>query len=511
MKAFLCGVSKYKSESANDLPGCEVDVNNISHAIVEGLKLDQSEIKVLGGNQEYVSKGEFIQSLMGFSVSLSEDDTAIFYFSGHGSNNSYGKHEILLSDDSIETEQIIELLENSLSKNNIVILDCCYAGNVKFEIKIASIMNNLSDIVERGTEVFCACNNDEKSYEYEGKGGFFTYVFSKTLETFVGNEKKGLTIREFTNYVRRFFEIGLKDVPYKQTFVQIGNSIGDFYLIEPQPEKYHPVNVLIETNDFIIEEVEDKHSGRNKRYSIIVRLKFPSSNEQIKRISDEVVSLSKNFEVYKNEQQHKRLSEEGVSHVFCYFGYTQVDILNSNFYCRSVWVDENQNKSHWIKPGENSELIEDTLLIYNASYLALKIFIEKNTGRDTETFEIAKAIEIDAINIGQKIVKKYNEYLNKKIVEYELMEYVDYYSSEIERLRDESLNLDYTTEKLKRWINKVIGLVGTLFDFVLFYGSEYSQIRDKENRKQCMNSSIELFYKDIDSIAEIEATLTDFF
>lgn len=509
MKAFICGVSKYEKES--DLPSCEVDVKNITSSITERLKLNRSEIITLDSTKTSIKKEEFIKSFLDFSGLLTDEDTAIFYFSGHGGTNSWGKHEIFLSDDSIETEQIISILESSRSKNNLVILDCCYAGKIDIETKSASIEKNLYEIVGRGTEIFCACKDDEKAYNYENIGGFFTKVFAKSLEISLNNVENGLTIRDFTNYVRRFFEIGLKQVAYKQTFVQIGNTIGDFYLIEPQPKTYQPKSVYYESNDYIIEEVKDTHSGGNKRYSVKVLLKYPFNIEKIKIISDEILSLSRGFEVYNNEMLRNRLSMENVSHIFCYFGFTKEDMLNSNYYCRSVWVDKNQNRSHWLKKVENSQLLGETLFIYNTSYFVLKNFIDTNTRPDIEIFELAKAIKIDAINIGQIIIKKYHDFLNKEIFEYELIEIIDSYTTEIERLIDKSVNLGYTTERLKKWMNKLVGMVGTLFDFILYYGSKYVNTRDEDNRKQCMNASIKSFNSDLDSLANIEGTLTEFF
>ncbi|CAM5202020.1 Peptidase C14 caspase domain-containing protein OS=Lysinibacillus sphaericus OX=1421 GN=LS41612_10725 PE=4 SV=1 [Lysinibacillus sphaericus] len=422
-----------------------------------------------------------------------------------------GGHEIFLSDDSIETEQIIGILESSRSKNNLVILDCCYAGKIDIEIKTASIEKNLFEIVGKGTEIFCACKDDEKAYGYEGIGGFFTQVFSKALEISLNNIENGLTIRDFTNYIRRVFEMGLRQIAYKQTFVQIGNTIGDFYLIEPQPKTYKPKSVYYEFNDYIIEEVKDTHSGRNKRYSVKVLLKYPFTIDKIKMISDEILSLSTGFEVYNNEKLHNRLSKEIVSHIFCYFGFTKEDMLNSNYYCRSVWVDKSQNRSHWLKKVENSQLLGETLFIYNTSYFVLKNFINSNTRSDIEIFELANAIKTDAINIGQIIINKYHDFLNKKIFEYELIAIVDSYTTEIERLIDQSVNLGYTTERLKKWMNKLVGMVGTLSDFILYYGSKYVNTRDVDNRKQCMNSSIKSFNSDLDSLANIEVTLTEFF
>lgn len=512
MKAFLCGVNKYETELIEDLSSCELDVKNISTSIKERLKLNQAEIITLVDTKTCIKKGEFIQKFLGFTALLTDEDTSIFYFSGHGCINSSGKHEILLSDGSIETEQIIDILEKSRSKNNLVILDCCYAGKIDIHIKSASIEKSLFEIVGRGTEIFCACKYDEKAYEYKNIGGFFTNVFAKALETSINNVEKGLTIIDFTNYVRRFFEIGLKQVLYKQTFVQIGNTIGDFYLIEPQPKTktYQPNRIYYESNEFIIEEVKATHSGVNKRYSVIVLLKFPFTIEKIKMISDEILSLSTGFEVYNTEKFHNRLSKEPVSHIFCSFGYTKEDILNRNYYCRSVWVDKNQNRSHWLKVVENSQLLEETLFIYNPSYLVLKNFIEYNTVPDLEIFELAKAIKIDAINIGQMIISKYHDFLNKNVFEDELIAFVDSNSFEIERLNEQSSNLGFTSERLKKWREIFQELVVTLIDFELYYGSKYSQTRGKDNRKQCMNATIKSFNNSLDSLAKIEFTLTEF-
>ena len=52
-----------------------------------------------------------------------QDDTFIFYFSGHG-----GKNCLILSDSLIELQDLINTIEQIHTKNKIVILDSCHSG-----------------------------------------------------------------------------------------------------------------------------------------------------------------------------------------------------------------------------------------------------------------------------------------------------------------------------------------------------------------------------------------------
>jgi hypothetical protein len=62
-----------------------------------------------------------------------EVDTALFYFSGHGSLNMYGGYlvtpDFSKQEPGVSMNDILMMANNSEAKNKIIILDCCHSGS----------------------------------------------------------------------------------------------------------------------------------------------------------------------------------------------------------------------------------------------------------------------------------------------------------------------------------------------------------------------------------------------
>lgn len=86
VKAFVVGVSNYTFNNGNnDLPFCKNDIKAVNNALVEGLNVESENILILGTLGK-VTKLSFEYNFEEFCKGLKEDDTLIFYFSGHGLN-----------------------------------------------------------------------------------------------------------------------------------------------------------------------------------------------------------------------------------------------------------------------------------------------------------------------------------------------------------------------------------------------------------------------------------------
>lgn len=63
-----------------------------------------------------------------------ESNMSLFYFSGHGYNDSLGYHlatpDGRVNDRGVSMRQVMNLVSKSPAKNKVVILDCCFAGGI---------------------------------------------------------------------------------------------------------------------------------------------------------------------------------------------------------------------------------------------------------------------------------------------------------------------------------------------------------------------------------------------
>ena len=108
--ALIVGVSNYDLIGAPNLEFCKNDIKYFSEALVKGLSVKEEQIVKLGEN-DVVKKQSFISALKKFDFEVEEDeneDTFIFYFSGHGRINC-NKHLLTFSDGYLETEDLIAI------------------------------------------------------------------------------------------------------------------------------------------------------------------------------------------------------------------------------------------------------------------------------------------------------------------------------------------------------------------------------------------------------------------
>lgn len=127
IKALLSGVSTYPVNEYLPLPLCVNDVKAVKQALITGLNVAETDIKICGSNG-FVTKKDILDGFDSIGSTLNADDTLIFYFSGHGEEDK-GKKYLAFSDCNHELKPLIAAIESSRAKNNIIILDCCYAGD----------------------------------------------------------------------------------------------------------------------------------------------------------------------------------------------------------------------------------------------------------------------------------------------------------------------------------------------------------------------------------------------
>jgi hypothetical protein len=164
-KALVVGINQYPSAP---LHGCIKDATDFSNLIETNGDLSANFNVLLKTDvQRKSTLRELIQDL--FS---GRNETALFYFSGHGYMNELGGYLLTpdhrKNDEGVSMNDIITLANNSSSTNKIIILDCCYSG----AITAPTLSHNTIGHLNEGVTILTASKQDEVAMEVNGKGVF---------------------------------------------------------------------------------------------------------------------------------------------------------------------------------------------------------------------------------------------------------------------------------------------------------------------------------------------------
>lgn len=111
-----------------------------------------------------------------------ESDIALFYFSGHGTDEMAGQivtPDFNGYDMGISMNDILQLANTSTSRNKIIILDCCYSG----KLGDFSAIDTSDAIIGKGVTILTASNRDEVAIEDKITGhGVFTELLIQGLK-----------------------------------------------------------------------------------------------------------------------------------------------------------------------------------------------------------------------------------------------------------------------------------------------------------------------------------------
>ncbi|MED1421269.1 caspase family protein [Bacillus smithii] len=508
-KALVVGVSNYYIAGAGNLPFVKNDVIEMEEALCSGLKLNTDDIITLG-KKEDVKKEEFINSILQISGLLNKDDNFIFYFSGHGAKIE-NQHYLVCSDNFISTQEIIIYFERVSAKGKIIFLDCCYSGNFSVdETPVFSIEETVNDFVGRGYAVFSSSSSTQLSYRHPDKqiSIFTSFLCSALKDSHIIRQGK-VSLYDIQKLVRLYLEVWNKKNPDKQQHpIFRSNMGGTIYFEVKEYVPFYTTRIYEEYDKYIIYTVEPLHIGLTKRYAVKTILKEPFSLEEIGEISLEITKIIKHAEVYNNEITKERLSGKSANIIWNYFGRDESDIVKNNYICVTTWVDDSQDKKWWYRIDN-----KDTFFINGVHYKIfpyyelIRTYYKENTGSKNDLILETKKILASVISLAQKVIHFFNEYNNRVLTEEDFLKKMDYLIPEINKYVVESQNLNIPPDEIRDWSQACADLIGTIYDFTLFYNRKYLSQRTLENRKSCMEMAIKQYLLDLEKVRSLEEKL----
>ena len=499
IKCLLVAVSDYsKNEFCENLEYCKNDLTLIHSSLVSSLKVDDSNIEMCGENDE-VTIEDFTNQLEYKSYELCEDDIFIFYFSGHGGNES-----ICLSDDNYPLQKLIESIDSFDAKAKIIILDCCHAGAFSLDKPFDLDINaSLDKFIGNGIAVLASCTANETSGFSPNRTSVFTEFICDAFNKKFINRKGKKSLESIASYINQRSIIWNKKNPNAIQHPVFRSFIGGTIYFDV--EKYTPYETksFYEDNDeYIIYSVEPLHNLSAKRYSVKVILKHQCEFLKIAKYEKEIVKKVKKSEIYESTKFERIFKKKDANIIWCYFGYDVDDIINSNFICRTIWVDDSQDKNIWYNKDENSYFINETFFNIFESYKMNKALTNNDLNIEELIYK-SKELTNRLIVNSHKYISLFREYENKSITERQLVILVKPLAKEIHKDYFELCAMDIAPKELHNWCQYQMQIAGYAYDLVSCFDERTINERNIENKICFIKSTIKRFENSLEKYKQL--------
>lgn len=509
VKAVLVAVSDYRRRDCTSLPLCKNDLYAMRKSLIQGINVKPENI-LMCGESGIVLSNTFKETINKSIIGITEDDTYIFYFSGHGGNGC-----LCLSIDNVFLQGLLNKIDSIPAKNKIAIIDSCHSGNFELDkTPTISIEKTIEQFVGHGFAVMASCGADQFSWFHaERKISLYTsFVCDAFLvRSLIREGRKSL--ESINEAVFRFVEIANKKALDKENNSRniqnpvFRSSIGGTIFFDV--EEYNPYKVqkvYVDTEDYIIYSVEPLHNSKSKRFAVKVILRYQSTEEQVGEIAKEIKNTISDCEVYQNETAERIYKNNPPNVVFYYFGYDEDDIVNSNFAYNATWVDDAQDKNEWYYMGENAKIKNNVYIQTNNAYKLIKTMQQSNMS-DNEFIELTKKYTVEIIYAAEQYIKIFREYINNVICEEELVSRVEPIGKQISMLFFKHNDLPLAPRRLHDWSQKHDQIISTIHNFSLFYNQEYLDTWDYDRRKWLMKNAIMQYERELEMLKQADGLI----
>ena len=164
-KALVVGINNYPQ---CPLYGCENDANAVENILSRNA--DSSANFSVKKELNVPTKGELKRHIV--DCFSGNNEIALFYFSGHGYIDAIGGYIVTPDysqhDMGVSMQEILTIVNDSRTKNKIIILDCCHAGF----LGSISTTGQQASIIGDGVTLLTASKSDEPAMEVHGHGVF---------------------------------------------------------------------------------------------------------------------------------------------------------------------------------------------------------------------------------------------------------------------------------------------------------------------------------------------------
>ncbi len=212
--AVLVGANEY-DDKANygQLHVCVKDADSIREQLLVG-GFDCDHIRLLTDHaDELPTRDRIVVTLRAVANATEPDDLLLFYYSGHGdeeSGESYlvarSGHRLALYDTAVHVSRIKEIMEHAPARAKVIVLDACHSGadtggKGPWPMS-AEFIQRVFEQAE-GLAILASCKQGQVSYEWQAQErSVFTHFLLEALQGQADRDAKGfVTVQDVNRHV----------------------------------------------------------------------------------------------------------------------------------------------------------------------------------------------------------------------------------------------------------------------------------------------------------------------
>jgi hypothetical protein len=257
--AVLVGVGSYDDREYSELSVCVHDVTEIARQLYKNESdFTPQRIHVLVDDGIKPTRAAVLSCLQKVADAAEEDDTLLFYYSGHGELEQDEAYLVTrdsrsgrLKDTAVSVARVEEIMQASRAKAKVMILDACHAGanlRSKGSERLHPRFVERVYMHARGMAILASCEKNQKSYVWESKEcSAYTYFLLEALRGKADRDAKGfVSVTDIDEYVTNGMASWTERHRYIQTPTMYLNGHGriivSFYkkLTEQAPQSEIP-------------------------------------------------------------------------------------------------------------------------------------------------------------------------------------------------------------------------------------------------------------------------------
>ena len=497
---LLIGVGIYQDKELKRLSGTAKDLGSMKEALTGGLRFDPENLRILGEDGT-VEARSFAMALSGFNKLLKEEDTFVFYFSGHGT-----QERLCFTDEVISLESITGFIERLPARQKVMILDCCYSGEAEVSAKIPSSFEEaVTSLAGKGIAVLASCAKDERSWLSEAQdSSLYTQIVSAALQSrhIRSHLKKGyVSLNDVNDEIRYLMQLWNSSHPDRQQHpVYRENYIGDITLKVEEYHPYTPEKITAETDTYLLLSVKPHSTGNLKRFAAFIILKR-ADDTMLPAITKEIVSQFRNSDVYASESSEQRFKGRSADAIWCYFGYDDEDIQRSNHFAYTIWAENEELKRVYYRENRNAEVVDGIYVFWNPSYGMVKD-LQRSTSQTDEIPDRYRTLAGLLIAKAETFIKEFEEVGNGTISLDLMKERFGVWIRDVKNAYFYLSDAEPVPAKWNDWSEAVLEMAGWVVDMALFLDAAKDQ--GVPGEKWMIQNAISRYRQSMEDLKEVE-------